>query len=189
MQRASFKTPRATVRAQRGFSLIMALIFLVLLTLLGVTAMQTATLEERMAGNLRNENLALQAAEAALREAEAILSSPSLPSFTTTPGLYDVMTNPWPGRSDPQNWSGWAETGGSAPYKTYTGLAGPGELGGVAEPPRFVIEQLRPVLPGDSGSVKLGTGITELRQVFRITARGVGGTTNSVVVLESTFWK
>ena len=56
---------------QNGAALVTGLIFLVILTLLGVTAMQTSIMEERMAGNARDRNIAFQAAEAALRNAEA----------------------------------------------------------------------------------------------------------------------
>ncbi len=57
-------------RNQQGVTLVTGLIFLVVLTLLGVTAMKTATVEERMSGNLRDRNLALQSAEMTLRYAE-----------------------------------------------------------------------------------------------------------------------
>ena len=56
-------------KRQRGAILIVSLLFLVILTLLGVTAMTGTTMEERMAGNTRDTGLALQAAEAALRDA------------------------------------------------------------------------------------------------------------------------
>ena len=55
---------------QLGATFVTGLIFLVVLTLLGVTAMKTASMEERMSGNLRDRNLALQTAEMALRYAE-----------------------------------------------------------------------------------------------------------------------
>lgn len=55
---------------QSGAALVVGLIFLVILTLLGLTAMQTGILEERMAGNSRDRNIAFQAAEAALRDGE-----------------------------------------------------------------------------------------------------------------------
>ncbi|HEY8024591.1 MAG TPA: PilX N-terminal domain-containing pilus assembly protein [Burkholderiaceae bacterium] len=55
---------------QSGAALVVGLIFLVILTLLGLTAMQTGILEERMAGNSRDHNIAFQAAEAALRDGE-----------------------------------------------------------------------------------------------------------------------
>jgi type IV pilus assembly protein PilX len=54
---------------QGGAILIVTLLFLVILTMLGVTAMTGTTMEERMAGNTRDAQLALQAAEAALRDA------------------------------------------------------------------------------------------------------------------------
>lgn len=55
---------------QQGFVFVTGLVFLVVITLLGVTSMKTSTMEERMAGNLRDRNLALQAAEMGLRYAE-----------------------------------------------------------------------------------------------------------------------
>src|SRR5690606_16329877 len=60
---------------QSGFALIVGLVVLVLLTLIMLTALKLASLEERMAGNLRNQNIAFQAAESALREAENLISS------------------------------------------------------------------------------------------------------------------
>src|SRR5688572_1152795 len=60
---------------ERGAVLIVALLFLVMLTLLGVTAMTGTTMEERMSGNARDASIAFQAAEAALRDARRDLSS------------------------------------------------------------------------------------------------------------------
>ena len=57
-------------KAQRGAALIVALIMLVIMALLGVAAMQNTTMEERMAGNVRQQYRAFQAAEAGLRRAE-----------------------------------------------------------------------------------------------------------------------
>ena len=59
---------------QGGAILIVTLLFLVILTMLGVTAMTGATMEERMAGNTRDTSLALQAAESALRDARRDIS-------------------------------------------------------------------------------------------------------------------
>jgi len=60
---------------QSGFALIVGLVVLVLLTLIMLMALRMASLEERMAGNLRNQNIAFQAAESALREAEGLIRS------------------------------------------------------------------------------------------------------------------
>ena len=55
---------------QRGAVLVVALLMLLVMTVLGVTAMQMSRMEERMAGNSRDINLAFQGAEAGLRDAE-----------------------------------------------------------------------------------------------------------------------
>ena len=55
---------------QSGAALITGLIFLVVLSMIGVTAARMSTLEERMSGNMRDRAIAMQAAELALRDAE-----------------------------------------------------------------------------------------------------------------------
>ena len=60
---------------QNGFVLFMTLVVLVILTILGLSSMQGASLEERMSGNLRDRNIAMQAAELALRDAERDLAA------------------------------------------------------------------------------------------------------------------
>lgn len=58
---------------QGGAALITSLIFLTVLTILGMSTLGTALLESRMAGNARDRNLALQAAEIGLRDAELFI--------------------------------------------------------------------------------------------------------------------
>ena len=72
-------------RRERGAVLIVTLLFLVVLTMLGVTAMTSTTMEERMAGNTRDASLALQAAEAALRDARRDISGIPLVAGTARP--------------------------------------------------------------------------------------------------------
>ena len=45
------------------------------MTLLGVSSMSTSNLEEKMSGNSRDREIAFQAAESALREAERIVQN------------------------------------------------------------------------------------------------------------------
>ncbi len=59
-----------TYSRQSGAALITSLIFLTVLTILGMSTLGTALLESRMAGNARDKLIAFQAAEAALRDAE-----------------------------------------------------------------------------------------------------------------------
>ena len=69
------------IRRERGAALVVALVLLLLMTVLGVSAIRTTTLQERMAGNLRDSNLAFQSAEAGLRAGEQLLEG-AVPPFT-----------------------------------------------------------------------------------------------------------
>ena len=160
---------------QQGVVLATGLIFLVMMTLLGVTAMQTTLLEEKMAGNLRDEILAFQAAEAALREGEMFLQQIALPEFDGSNGLYDyaqVETQ----APDPVTWSGWATSG-----RTMATI-----MSGVASQPRYIIEQLITV-PAEKGGSVQQSATTMTSNMYRVTARGVGGTESAVVILQSDY--
>lgn len=161
---------------QAGVALITGLIFLVMLTLIAVTAMQSTTLEERMAGNSRSRDAAFQGAEAAVRAAEAILEKPSLPPFNgSTVGYYALLDN-----------------GASADYWKSThnwaaqSVAYSGALAGVKEA-RFVIEALPPGYGGSGGDDSLTFKALSGGEVFRITTRGIGADGTSSVILQTTF--
>lgn len=63
----------STGRDQRGVVLIIALVFLLVLSVAGLSAMRLANVEERMTASFSGRGLAFQAAEAALVEAERYL--------------------------------------------------------------------------------------------------------------------
>jgi type IV pilus assembly protein PilX len=60
-------------RHQRGAVLFVALVFLILITLLALTATGTSILQEKMTGGMRNRQLGLMGAENGLRGGEAFL--------------------------------------------------------------------------------------------------------------------
>lgn len=60
----------SSLHRQSGMVLIVSLFIMVLLIIIGVSGMKVTGLEEKMAGNDRDQSLAFQAAETALREAE-----------------------------------------------------------------------------------------------------------------------
>jgi type IV pilus assembly protein PilX len=73
------------MNTQRGAVLIVSLVFLLLLTLLATSSMQNATLQEKVAGSLKRRDASFQAAETALRIAEAKILAPvfSMPVCAT----------------------------------------------------------------------------------------------------------
>ena len=57
------------MKKQRGITLAIVLIMLLIITVLGVASIRGATTQERMTGNFYDRTIAMQAAENALREA------------------------------------------------------------------------------------------------------------------------
>ena len=68
---------------QRGAILVVTMIMLVLLTLISVSVLRSTTMDEKMAGNARDRDKALQAAEAAARVCLDQLTS-ATPTYSGT---------------------------------------------------------------------------------------------------------
>jgi len=73
-------------KKQQGVVLIVALVLLLVLTVAGISAIRLANVEERMTGNFGDRNVAFQAAEGALRQAEQFIQDKNFPddSFYNT---------------------------------------------------------------------------------------------------------
>ena len=161
--------------AQKGSALIIALVFLLIMTLIGVTGMQGTSQQEKMAGNMRDRNLAFQAAEAALRTGERRIDPPggTPPDTTafndTTPGLITQQNQ----GTDPGGfWATYFSTNSGNAFTITTNLTDVGQL------PAYVIEE--------QGALNAACS-TPGPRCFRITARATGGTTDAVVILQSTY--
>lgn len=170
---------------QRGAVLVVCLLVLLMMTLIGVTGMQSTSLEEKMAGNTRDRNLAFQAAESALRAGQNfLLTNPFVVNcatgFRKSVFYYDLNCdgtndtdangNPIPVWQNPTLWSGNTTIAYDA-----------GTLSNMAAAPRYIIEELPKtcqvkVNPCPSGS---------LVGAYRITARGTGGSLDAVVILQA----
>ncbi len=171
------------MRNQRGVALFISLVLLLVLTIIGVSAVQTTSMEERMARNTHDSVLAFEAAEVALRTGEAFLRNNVNSTALFTPagnnGLWEASDYAQTERWEQANvWSG-----------TNSVVVAANTIAGVAEQPRYIIEHVASVQRAENPYL-LGTaaaGLEDQIQVFRITARGVGGTTNARVLLQSTF--
>jgi type IV pilus assembly protein PilX len=113
--------PHPSRRQAHGFSLIVSLLLLVVVTLVALAGMRSVALESRMSAANYDRSLALQAAETALREAEAR-------AVASTPGDFTAScTNGFcaqPAPADAARWTneafaGWrdaaAEVSANAP--------------------------------------------------------------------------
>ena len=63
-------------RRQRGISLLVVLLLLVVTSLLGIAVLRSSAMQERMSANMRDRSIAMQAAEAAVRYAQTRLAAP-----------------------------------------------------------------------------------------------------------------
>lgn len=138
---------------QQGATLIVALIFMAILALLGVTVAQTAKLEERMSSNTRDRDLALQSAEAALTWASMNLATLS----GTAPLIDNALGN------GVAYWQAYA-WGGATQLDS-----GDITVNGLAAYPQVVVQR---------------RGTTDH---YRVTSRGVGATSNAVVILQAEY--
>jgi type IV pilus assembly protein PilX len=188
----------STRGCQSGMSLFPALMFLLVLAVLGVSALNSTVMQEKMVSNTKDANLAFQAAEAALRDGEADVArnnaSWTPTSFTSacTNGLC-VPPSTWPSPSslDISRAIDWSNTGLTRTYGSQT--AAP-LLPDVAAQPQYVIERIPPPpgLPATPGtSVGTGCGVScqppPSSFAYRLTVLATGARPETRVVLQSTY--
>lgn len=171
---------------QQGVALIMAMVFLMILTIIGVTVMSTTSLQEKMAGNVQDKHSAFQAAESALRDAEATVDTwLAVPTgFPANTGGYYL---PQPANQPP-----WWETVDWTPGGTGA-LDIAGTIAGVSKQPTYIIEDLGQLPGSGGGTSSLVSGFAPPSaaaggaNMYRITARGIGRTDNAVAIVQSVY--
>ncbi|WP_329956087.1 pilus assembly PilX family protein [Collimonas silvisoli] len=168
---------RPHYRRQRGLILPMLLIFLLVMMFLGFGALRAALLEEKMATNAGNQQMAFQAAEHALRfcENQLRLSPVTIPQLKQGPVTVD-------GASSKPYWEiadSWRndEISVSVPRMSSEGTV-------AAAPPRCLVERLQ--FDADlQYRQQLPPQFSQQRLAYRVTARGIGASTAAVVLLQS----
>lgn len=180
MTHATATSPRNRRKRQSGAALIVALVMLLVMTLIAVTASRTSVLQERMAGNLRQGSVAFEGAEATLRIGEQWIND-------QIGGPRPVAVDPAACPSDPcdvlaldtLNPYDEANTWGTPDVRTATGA-----MDQLVSDPEFFIEQQQIV----QDSLTTGTSTdTSARIYYRITARSFGETTTAESILRSVY--
>jgi type IV pilus assembly protein PilX len=180
---------RPTSSSSAGFSLVTVLMLIIVLGFLAMGAMNSSIVQERMAGNAGDRNVAFQAAEAALKDGEAAvlkLTSADNPALDCSSGKGFCLPPATVG-AKPDSRPVWqiVDLSSSAATRAYGSAASAPVLPEVAAAPRYVIEQLDalPPEPGDSAEATA----EPVARAYRVTARAVGTQANTSVVLQSTF--
>lgn len=188
-------------RNQHGAALAVTLIMMVAVLAIGIATSQAALLAERQARSERDRQVALQAAEAALRDAEsdiantvnaaraALFAPGSVAGFERACGRAGqsnaglcLVTAPFPAWQT-VNLAEDGEQARTVSYGTFTGatmLTGEGPM--PARLPRYLIEAVPARRVGDDASVPIPN-------VYRITAIGFGAHESTRVVLQTFYRK
>jgi len=143
------------------------MILMVILAVLAVSGMDDTAMQERMAGNLRDRDVAFQAAESALRMGEGwIQANRSIAEANTE--ISGTEAAAWDGVTP-------------APSGTRTGLYDADDRISLAADPVFYVgpPRLLRINPGETPP--------KFRQIFPVMSRSLGATDTTIVILRSTF--
>lgn len=189
--------PAAFGARQGGVALILSLVVLLIVTVLGVAGLQTTSLQERMAANARDRDIAFQAAEAALRDAETVIESlgpadlaafqdwdPNSPTWAAD-GRYELEDSTGAAAWETMTDTEWQGTNAAAVVADFDADQG------VARNPRFVIEHVARLRTDEDrlNMENYGAPIGAPTDIFRVTAYGTGGSANATVMLQTTYGK
>jgi type IV pilus assembly protein PilX len=166
---------------QRGAALVTSLLLLLVLTIIGVTAMQMTRLQERMAGGTRDMNLALQGAEAGLRNGESMIQARAARPDTCIALPCDFWQLGIMLQLQAQNTTWWDTNG--IEFERNPAAPAQNEIAGLKEDPHFIVESLGFV----SDSLTEGHGPPQGRDFYQVTARSAGGSGNANTVLRTTY--
>lgn len=161
----------------QGIALISAIIFLLILTVLGITGVNSTILTEKMSQNMRDMTTSFEAAESALGDGEqwiqAQIAPPAAVTTCTAPPCavwqLNVLTTPY------KQAASWWQSNAHPLSTTILGLA---------QQPMYLIE-LYSFVPYDlsPNSAASGRGY----YYYRITARGVGDTVSATTNVQSIY--
>ena len=159
---------------QTGAALIVCLMLLTIATLVGLNAISSTVLEEKMAGNVRNKHLSFQSAEVGLRAGE--LTGAGLTETT----VFDGTNGLYP-RSEPfdSNYPVWEDS--ATVWVNSTTNPGLPTL------PQFIIEDFGEACRDRDCCIQRPRPPGCDVPIYRITARAEGLNANSLTILQSTY--
>ncbi len=181
LQALSRRAAHGAPQRQRGASLMVMMIMLVMVVIIAVSGSLLGVSDERMARNFRDQTLAIQAAEFALRNARNDLAVTreinGATGFTTTCDLPDFKGLCLPATTGQHVWTQWIEDQNRSVRFGEFAQDAAGFMPSVATLPRYMVE----ALPDTEGqSLRAGPQ----RWAYRITAVGYGALPGTRVVIQ-----
>jgi len=184
MKAKSIRRPARGIRPERGFVLVTGMLFLVIMTLLGLALFRSSGLMERIAANTRDKQRAFETAQAALQYGEwwlgqSTTTTKSACNATTgkTTGTIHVCSETLSASRDTLAALAWAPNAFTYQQPNLTAQAGGGLAGtdiNYQALPGVYIEDLGLMTDGKS-------------ELYQLTAYGYGGNADTSSVVRSTF--
>lgn len=173
---------------QQGAALVTSLVFMSILTLLGISAMRSNTLDVKIHNAMMDRANAFQCAEAALRQGEIYIRSATQRPEVSSLGAPSIESRQvWNGGLSALNgmvdkddkW--WKDNGWSDSV-----LSDSDAKVGCADAAEFVVQSMGSV---GNGSEDLSYSALSEKQmnVYKVTSRSEGTSENSSVILQSTY--
>lgn len=166
-----------SAKAQRGAALVVSLVILVLLTIIGVSALNMSKLETLIVRNEQQRQISMQYAEAVLKQGQAVASSMTSPPYVLDDGTVKL------GSGASVTWIYYAA--GSSSYKNAftdinwsSGAAGVDVDGDTIIDGGYFVEFL-----GERAAA--GSDTESKTLYYRVVARSTAGGTETVI--ETTF--
>ena len=179
------RSRRRYLLRQEGISLAIVLVTIGLLAIIGLGAMQMNVLQEKGAGNARDQNLAFQTAESALRDAEQYVDINLTPTSAFTAGCTGGLCRPSL-TSTPV----WQDTGLDVWNNSSLTFAYSKTVPNVIKQPAYIVELVAENIPDIAGvALDIGGAPPPKQAAYRITARAWGGTSSAQVTLQSVYLK
>lgn len=171
----------ASPRGQQGVTLVIALILLLVVSLLGLSAMKATTMEEKMVGNTQDLNVAFEAAEAALR-----IAAEDIPNAEAT-GFSDDCSSGYctagTGADSAARWEDSTLDVWGSEAQVTTGVTG------VRSQPQYIIEKMPYTVAVSSDSLVTGysSNGSGAGSYYRVTARATGASDTAIVMLQALY--
>ncbi|SHM06112.1 PilX N-terminal domain-containing pilus assembly protein [Rhodanobacter sp. OK091] len=152
-------------RSQRGVALVVALLLLVVITLVGLAAVRGTIMQQKMASNLYDRQVAFQSAEAAIRAATALIpTNPGIIWHNCQAGGVTCLPNPFNDSTLPAGSIHTVATGTAVGGFTRSKVA--------ASQPQYVVENM-----GNWVDQKTSTGFGQTANSRNYGVQGASGTT------------
>lgn len=166
---------------ESGAVLILGLVMVLLISIIALSAIRSSNLQEAMAGNMRDRNMAFQAAESGLVSGEILVDvrkAVSAPICMGKDTCYLRYVQP------PQNSVIYFDNQQLIAAARQADL----ELVGIESAPYFMIEELTAFMPQDGGEISKSPASEFSTLVpYRVTALGTGLGSGSSVILQTTY--